>query len=182
LKTYLLEKSRILHQTVGERNYHIFFEIIAAVKKDPKILPSAHRWKLKSIEDYSYLNNGGDLSLGHDEAKAFHKTLKALEVIGLTLEEIDDICTLLASILALGNIQYEEHDEDEVGHLTQESIDTWLPLCADLIGVDVDDLKSVISTKVMVAVDEQVIIPLSVAKAKSARDTLATYMKLSFFG
>lgn len=51
IKDFLLEKSRVIMQNAGERNFHIFYELCAG-------LPSATKTKfgIKTAQNYFYLN------------------------------------------------------------------------------------------------------------------------------
>lgn len=48
---YLLEKSRIVHQADAERNYHVFFQMLAGLSDEEK-----KALKLASPEHFIYLN------------------------------------------------------------------------------------------------------------------------------
>lgn len=48
LETYLLEKSRVVSVAEGERNFHVFYQVIAGAA-DKK------RWRLKDVESYKYI-------------------------------------------------------------------------------------------------------------------------------
>ncbi len=64
IESYLLEKSRVTRQAEDERNFHIFFQICAA-------LPAALRSELRitSPRDYPYLTESTTLAI--DDATDF---------------------------------------------------------------------------------------------------------------
>src|SRR5690349_13002314 len=71
-RTDLLEKSRITRQQPEERNYHIFYQMLAGITDELKA--TLH---LGSAADYHYLNTSGCTSIeGVDDAKDFNRTTR----------------------------------------------------------------------------------------------------------
>jgi myosin-5 len=56
IDTYLLEKIRLVHQSPGERNFHIFYEMISAANEDER---EAYFLKNLTIEDFKLTNQSG---------------------------------------------------------------------------------------------------------------------------
>ena len=54
INNYMLELSRIEFQGQGERNYHIFYQMIKGLSAEEKAQCS-----LKPIEEYEFLNKSG---------------------------------------------------------------------------------------------------------------------------
>lgn len=48
---YLLEKSRIVTQAPEERNYHVFYELLAGLSEETKL-----KYGLLAADKYFYLN------------------------------------------------------------------------------------------------------------------------------
>ena len=93
INEYLLEKSRIVTQNVGERNYHVFYEILRGLGKDLK-----EKYGLGSAEKYFYLNQGGATSIsGKEDFRDFSGLLGSMEILGLNSDEIDAVLRILAA-------------------------------------------------------------------------------------
>merc|ERR550539_1802848 len=103
MRTYLLEKSRVVFQASEERNYHIFYQLCAASQKE--ILKDFH---LGSCDDFLYTNQGESPEVDNvDDQEEFEKTLESLKLLGFSDEDSRNIFRILASILHLGNVKIE---------------------------------------------------------------------------
>lgn len=65
IQQYLLEKSRIVFQNKGERNYHIFYAMLAGLAKEER-----RKLELEDANKYNYLTGGDTLTCdGRNETK-----------------------------------------------------------------------------------------------------------------
>ena len=105
LQDYLLEQSRITHQSCDERNYHVFYQLTAAAGRDPAL---AARHSVRSPHHYHYLNQSGCTHLdGVDDADKFDALRLAFEVVQIPPETSDAIFSVLSAVLWLGNLKYQ---------------------------------------------------------------------------
>ncbi|TMW56379.1 hypothetical protein Poli38472_006389 [Pythium oligandrum] len=112
IDTYLLEKSRLVSQPTGERNFHVFYELLHSkkvdyVKNELHLLP-------KQPEAYAYLNQSGCLKAELiDDGENFQNLCRALEFVGIQDEAQHEIFRVVAGLLHLGNVTISEEDTSE---------------------------------------------------------------------
>uniref|UniRef100_A0A8C4DPA4 Myosin IG n=1 Tax=Dicentrarchus labrax TaxID=13489 RepID=A0A8C4DPA4_DICLA len=107
INNYLLEKSRVVHQQEGERNFHSFYQLLRGGSQD--MLASFHLVNDPAV--YTYTKEGAATATSNNDRSSHKAVMSALEVIGFTKEEINSIYQILASILLLGNMQFESDGE-----------------------------------------------------------------------
>ncbi|CAG9853568.1 unnamed protein product [Phyllotreta striolata] len=180
MRTYLLEKSRVVFQAPNERNYHIFYQICAARQK-LKHLQLDHQNK------FHYLNQGESPNVsGVDDAKEFEETLSALNLLGFSDQEQDDLLKILASILHIGNIDFKEgmikveNEQDQQGCFIEPD-DLGLTTAARLLEVDENELRHWLCTRKLVSMREVFLKPMTVAAAVRARDALVKHVYSELF-
>ncbi|KAL7727782.1 hypothetical protein ACLKA6_019725 [Drosophila palustris] len=93
---YMLEKTRITDTVIGERNFHIFYQLLLGA--DLQLLKSLKLFR--NVEKYELLRN--TTAIEEDRAN-FHYTKRSLDVLGLSCDEINSIFRIIAVVLKLGN-------------------------------------------------------------------------------
>uniref|UniRef100_A0A8B9E8I2 Myosin VC n=1 Tax=Anser cygnoides TaxID=8845 RepID=A0A8B9E8I2_ANSCY len=97
MRTYLLEKSRVVFQSENERNYHIFYQLCASAMQ-----PEFQHLKLGSAEKFNYTRMGGNTVIeGVDDRANMVETQKTFALLGnflgisTTYSHLNIFCELL---------------------------------------------------------------------------------------
>lgn len=74
---------------------------------------------------------------GIDDMEDFASTIQAMNTIGLSQQEIDDIFKILAAILWLGNVQFVENNEGNAA-IADDNVPTYVAYLMDVDGSSVN--------------------------------------------
>jgi myosin-1 len=105
--------SRVVKQAPNERNFHIFYQLLAGADAEMK-----RGLGLTRPEDYRYLNQTGTYVVdGMNDGREFDAARHALTVIGIPEAEQRQLFTIVAAVLHLGNINFKaQGDGSEVAN------------------------------------------------------------------
>ncbi|EGU87256.1 hypothetical protein FOXB_02238 [Fusarium oxysporum f. sp. conglutinans Fo5176] len=173
IRTYLLERSRLVFQPLKERNYHIFYQLVAGASDQQR-----EELNLLPIEEFEYLNQGNCPTIdGVDDKAEFEATKKSLSTIGVTDAQQADIFKLLAGLLHLGNVKITASRNDSVLAPNEPSLER---ACA-ILGVKAEEFARWIVKKQLVTRGEKITSNLSQAQAIVVRDSVAKFIYSSLF-
>ncbi|XP_015248207.1 PREDICTED: unconventional myosin-X-like isoform X4 [Cyprinodon variegatus] len=161
---YLLEKNRVVRQNPGERNYHIFYALLAGASKEDKSLYFLE----EPAESFHYLSQSGclkDKSLNDKEL--YNSVMEALKVLGFTEEEIRDMFKLLSGVLQLGNMEFMLAGGAQI--TTKQVVSN----VSELLGLDAFQLSEVLTQRSIILRGEEICSPLTIEQAIDSRDSVA---------
>ncbi|KAG8575712.1 hypothetical protein GDO81_009651 [Engystomops pustulosus] len=174
MRTYLLEKSRVVFQADEERNYHIFYQLCASAS-----LPEFSVLKLGHANNFLYTKQGRSPVIdGVDDAKELKNTRQACALLGIGDQYQMGIFRILAAILHLGNVDIKPRDSDSC--LIPPKHEPLLIFC-DLMGVDYEEMAHWLCHRKLVTAAETFIKPLSRLQATNARDALSKHIYANLF-
>ncbi|XP_039768856.1 unconventional myosin-Va isoform X7 [Ornithorhynchus anatinus] len=174
MRTYLLEKSRVVFQAEEERNYHIFYQLCASAK-----LPEFKSLHLGTANYFHYTRQGGSPVIdGIDDAKEMAQTRKACTLLGINEVYQMGIFRILAGILHLGNVGFTSRDSDSC---TIPPKHEPLGFFCDLMGVEYEEMAHWLCHRKLATATETYIKPISKLQAVNARDALAKHIYAKLF-
>ncbi|XP_061348341.1 myosin-2-like [Gastrolobium bilobum] len=174
IQTFLLEKSRVVQLASGERSYHIFYQLCAGASPDLK-----ERLNLRVASEYKYLNQSDCMTIdGVEDAKKFHRLMKALDVVQMSKEDQELVFKMLAAILWLGNISFQVTDNENHIEVMNDEAVTRAVL---LMGCSSQELMAALSTHKIQAGKDTIAKTLTLQQAIDTRDALAKFIYASLF-
>ncbi|XP_042333361.1 unconventional myosin-Vc isoform X2 [Sceloporus undulatus] len=166
MRTYLLEKSRVVSQSENERNYHIFYQLCSSALR-----PEFKHLKLASAEEFNYTNMGGNTVIeGVDDRANMIETQRTFTLLGLKEDFQMDVFKILAAILHLGNMEIIAVGDERSSVSVN---DKHLKIFCELLDLESDKLAKWLCHRKIVTTSETVVKPMTKLQALNARDALA---------
>ncbi|XP_021487297.1 unconventional myosin-Vc isoform X2 [Meriones unguiculatus] len=166
MRTYLLEKSRVVFQSENERNYHIFYQLCASAQQS-----EFKHLKLGSAEEFNYTRMGGNTVIeGVNDRADMVETQKTFTLLGFKEDFQMDVFKILAAILHLGNVQVTTMG-NERSSISED--DNHLKVFCELLGLETSKMAQWLCNRKIVTTSETVVKPMTRPQAINARDALA---------
>ncbi|CAM6054233.1 unnamed protein product [Sphagnum tenellum] len=167
VRTYLLERSRVVQIADPERNYHCFYQLCASPE-------DCEKYKLGDAKTFHYLNQSGCYDLNNvSNSREYAKTRRAMDVVGINSDDQEAIFRVVAAILHLGNIEFMQGPEPDSSKVKEGKSNFHLQAASELLMCDSKGLLDSLCTRILATRDGNITMNLDVVAATFNRDTLA---------
>lgn len=132
IKTFLLETARIISQQEREQNYHVFYEMLAGLPESKldalQLFGSTEGTRYRLLYSHDAQPPSQDSVEFDRNVENFQELCKALSVVGIDNEMQDDLWSVLAALIHLGEVDFEDVEQ---GFGTHSTLDTTVDSCAE---------------------------------------------------
>jgi myosin-5 len=172
VKNYLLEKSRVISQAAGERNYHIFYAVCKAMSPE-----KLHKYfftdgKTVDMSEYNLLKKGGIYNEEKiDDFKIFNEVQDSFNNLGFTEEEQEGIWKVLSCVLNMGNIEIDSSSYVESATPCKFKGSKYLQRVLEILGVERESLEKGCCLLSRVFNNETLLSPRTPSQCENIRDS-----------
>nr|KAJ3417768.1 hypothetical protein HK105_000815 [Polyrhizophydium stewartii] len=166
----LLEKSRVSGPADGGHSFHIFYYLLEGASHEERV-----QWHLSDAAHFRFLNLSKMRTVGFAQGKGsapLDDLRESLKTLGIGRRQQTQLWQLLAAILHLGNVTFSDPPKD--GEPCGVRNFPQLQLVADMLGLPVLALQTVLTTRSRFVGSEVVSALLDAQGAARQRDSFAS--------
>ncbi|XP_069877361.1 myosin-IIIb isoform X6 [Dipodomys merriami] len=174
ISEYLLEKSRVIKQAEGEKNFHIFYYIYAGLYHQKKLselrLPEEKPPKYIADETGRVMQ---DITSKESYRRQFEAIQHCFRIIGFTDKEVNSVYRILAGILNIGNIEFaaisSQHQTDKSQVPNADALEN----AASVLCISPEELQEALTSHCVVTRGETIVRANTVDRAADVRDAMS---------
>ncbi|XP_025419111.1 myosin-G heavy chain isoform X2 [Sipha flava] len=134
---YFLDQTRVVHPLPNEKNYHIFYQMLAGLSQEERVKLNLEGYSPTNLQ---YLMQGDTRQDEAEDAARFQSWKSCLGLLGIPFM---DVVRVLAAVLLLGNVNFVDNGSGEV----VAKGETELASVARLLGITLPSLFRGITTR-----------------------------------